>query len=106
MGALSKGKAKVKTFRREVIGKPNDRKGHVRFDEGMVETQFGCAPLFYSTKWDYTDADPPTAEKCTCLPLSVGRLGQAGITQISARRDNLCNRFKNLCNQHQGIKYS
>jgi len=55
VGALSKGKAKVKTFRREVIGKPNDRKGHVRFDEGMVETQFGCAPLFYSTKWDYTD---------------------------------------------------
>jgi hypothetical protein len=58
--ALSKGKAitVVKAFRRVVIGKPNDRKGHVRFDEGMAETLMQCvnsaAVLLYQSTVIYS----------------------------------------------------
>ena len=31
------------------VGEPYEGKPHVRFDEGLVETQFGWAPLVYST---------------------------------------------------------
>ena len=63
-GLYLKAKRKVaNTFRRVVIGKPCEGKPHARFDEGAVETQFGCAPLLYST--------------------------ERQITQINYRRDNL-----------------
>ena len=31
------------------VGEPYEGKPHVRFDEGLVETQFGWAPPVYST---------------------------------------------------------
>ncbi len=35
-----------------VVGEPYEGKPHVRFDEGLVETQFSWAPLVYSTARD------------------------------------------------------
>ena len=34
---------------KKAVGEPYEGKPHVRFDEGLVETQFGWAPLVYST---------------------------------------------------------
>ena len=45
------------------VGEPYEGKPHVRFDEGLVETQFGWAPPVYSTAWSEWFVEPEVNPK-------------------------------------------